>query len=356
MATEDQDKSEEPTAYRLEEAKKKGEVSKSAEVTGVAVLILFAITAAMTASWVTQAIVNTTVKTIAYSGSRPVIGNDMLAWLSATYYPVLQSLFPLVLVLIIVSVVGNVFQTGPIFTTHPITPDFQRLNPTQAFKRIFSIKSVLETGKLILKMTFLALLLYIAYRNLHEFVANVANNESIKLPFLMKAAFIKVSIYILAVLVVMALIDYLLVHREFMKKMRMSRRDLRDEVKKKDGDPEVKSKQKQLIRDVLKKARSVAKVAEADVVLVNPTHVAVALKFSPKTMRAPIVLSKGAGYMGGQIRKMANKHQIPIVHMPALARLIYKDCAIDAPVAEKLYSKLAVVYRWLYSQKKAVQL
>ncbi len=351
MALEDQDKSEQPTAYRLEEAKKQGEVSKSAEVSGLVILAVFAITLAMTASWIAVELSQATIKTIAFSGAHPVLGSDMLGWLKTTYYPVLQSMSPLILAVIVAAMVANVFQTGPIFSTHPITPDFKRMNPMQAIKRVFSMRSVLEMTKLMLKMGFLAILLYAAYRTCDDFIAQMIMNEPTRLPEQIRTAFIKTSIYVLAVLALMALVDFFMTRREFMKKMRMSRRDVRDEVKKRDGDPEVKSKQKQLIRDLLKKARSVAKVSEADVILTNPTHVAVALKYCPTTMRAPIVLSKGAGYVGEQIRRVARQHQIPIVRMPTLARRLYRECAIEAPVSDDFYARLAVVYRWLYSQK-----
>lgn len=351
MTAEDQDKTEEPTSYRLDEARKRGEVSKSAEVSGFLVMTVFAIAMALTGAMIANALVVATVDTIAYSGAHPLFGSGMNAWMMSKYFPVLQSLFPLILVLIIGAVSANLVQTGPIISAHPITPDFMRLNPVQALKRMFSMKSVMDVGKMLLKMIFLSFVLYVAYRNADDFVALIILNDPNRLPEWISAIFVKSSIYVLAVLALMALVDFVLVRRDYMKKMRMSRRDVRDEVKKRDGDPEVKSKQRQLIRDVLKKARSVPKVREADVILVNPTHIAIALKYCPATMRAPIVLSKGAGYVGEQIRRIASQHNIPIVRMPALARMLYRECAIESAVSESLYGRLAVVYRWLYSQK-----
>jgi len=141
--------------------------------------------------------------------------------------------------------------------------------------------------------------------------------------------------------------------RQYMRKMRTSRRELKDEVKRRDGDPEVKSKQKRLLREILKKARSVPKAAEADIILTNPTHVAVALQYRPATMRAPVILTKGSGYMSRRIRDVAGRHGVPILRSPALARALYRECEIDAPVPEKLYVRLAPVYRWLFNHKRA---
>lgn len=351
MTSEDQDKSEEPTPYRLEEARKQGEVSKSAEVSGWVVMAAFAITLALTGGWVARTSAAAMVESMAYAGIRPVFGAGMIGWVFSTYYPVLQSLFPLVLLLIIGAVSANLFQTGPIFTVQPISPNFQRLNPKQAVKRLFSMKSIIDVGKMLLKMALLGAVLFIAYHNVSEFVARIARSNPSRIAETIFSVFLNSSLFVLAVLALMALLDLIFVRREYLKKMRMSRRDLRDEVKKRDGDPEVKAKQRQLIREVLKKARSVPKVSEADVILTNPTHIAVALKYCPKTMRAPIVLSKGAGFVGEQIRRVARQNKVPIIRMPALARHIYRECAIEAAVSESMYGRIAVVYRWLYSQQ-----
>lgn len=352
MATEDQDKTEEPTSYKLEEARKRGEVAKSADVTGTAVMAAFAVTFAMTAAWVMRSLAQATQETLSLAGAKPMIGKGLMAWLQETYFPVLQSLTPLALALIVVAVVVNVMQTGPIFSTHPITPDFKRLNPMQVVKRLFSMKTLWELGKMFLKMIMLGVLCYALYGQMRELVESVAATPPQYIPMLALKAFTKASLYVLLIIGLSAILDLLITRRDYMKKMRMSRRDLRDEYKRRDGDPEVKSKQKRLIRDLLKKARAVNKAAEADVIITNPTHFAVAIQYRPATMRAPIVLAKGAGFLSTRIREVAGRNGVPIMRSPLLARALYRECEIDSPVPEKLYTKLAPIYRWLFSQKK----
>ncbi len=352
MATEDQDKTEEPTSYKLEEARKRGEVAKSSDATGTAVMMAFAVTFAMTAAWVMRSLAHATQQTLSLAGAKPMIGKGLMAWLQETYFPVLQSLTPLALALIVVAIVINVMQTGPIFSTHPITPDFKRLNPMQVVKRLFSMKTLWELGKMFLKMIMLGILCYAMYGQMHELVESVAATSPQYIPMLALKAFIKVSIYVLMIIALTAILDLIMTRRDYMKKMRMSRRDLRDEYKRRDGDPEVKSKQKRLIRDLLKKARAVNKAAEADVIITNPTHFAVAIQYRPATMRAPIVLAKGAGFLSARIREVATRKGVPIMRSPLLARALYRECDIDSPVPEKLYAKLAPIYRWLFSQKK----
>lgn len=351
MAADDQDKTEQPTPQRLEEARGRGEVSKSADAVGTAVLIIFAITTAMTAPWITRSVADAMRGTLALAGGKPMPGGSLFAWLGANWSPVWQSLTPLALALVVVAVVANLAQTGPIFSSHPITPDFNRLNPAQAMKRVFSMRTLWELGKMSLKLGLLAVLAYMVFRQLHALAAGMATSSPSRLPSLLQSAFVKTSVYVLAILALLSIVDFFMTRREFTKKMRMSRRDVRDEHKRRDGDPEVKSKQKRLIRDLLKKARSVPRVAEADFVLTNPTHYAVALQYKPETMRAPIMLAKGAGFMSARIREVARRHGVPILRQPALTRALYRECDLDGPVPEARYTELAPVYRWLFARR-----
>lgn len=353
MATEDQDKTEQPSSYRLDEARKRGEVAKSTDAIGTAVLIAFAVTFTVTAGRAMTALAQATSNTLSLAGGKPVLGNGLLGWLRAEYFPLWQALAPLALALIVIAVLANVVQTGPVFSSHPITPDFKRLNPAQTVKRLFSMRTLWELGKMILKMALLAALGYFMFGQMRALTESVAASDPQQLPALALKAFSKTSLYVLTILVLVAVVDLLITRREYMRKMRTSRRELRDEVKRRDGDPEIKSRQKRLIRELLKKARSVMKAAEADVILTNPTHIAVAIQYRPATMRAPVVLAKGAGFMSRRIREIGGRHGVPILRSPALARALYRECDIEAPVPEALYARLAPVYRWLFSRKQA---
>jgi flagellar biosynthetic protein FlhB len=352
MAAEDQDKTEQPTPYRLEEARKRGEVAKSADVNGTAVMIVFAATLAETGGWVMREVAQATRATLLLAGGKPMPGPALTAWLGETWFPALQALTPLALALIVIAVVANVLQTGPIFSFHPVAPDFKRMNPANTFKRLFSMRTLWELGKMVLKLGLVATLGYIVFGWMPEGVATAAAANPLRLPELAQTAFVRTSLYVLAVLGLVSLLDLLMVRRDHLRKMRMSRRELRDEVKRRDGDPEVKSKQKRLIRELLRKARSVNRAGEADVILTNPTHVAVALQYRPATMRAPVVLAKGAGFLARRIREVGATRNVPTLRSPALARALYREVEIDAPVPEALYARLAPVYRWLFAGRR----
>lgn len=353
MSSGDQDKTEQPTPFRLEEARKRGEVAKSPELVGAAVMIAFAATVALTADGIAVAAADATRATLQLAGARPQVSAAMWPWLGETWAPLGQALTPMALALLVVAVAANVVQTGPVFSSHPVTPDFKRMNPATAFKRLFSLRSLWELGKMGLKFLLLAGVCALVATQALALVGGVALGMPAHLGPMLQSAFVTTSLYVLGVLGLMAVLDWLFVRRDFTRKMRMSRRELRDEHKRRDGDPEVKGKQKRLIRDLLKKTRAVPKVGEADVVLVNPTHIAVALQYRPRTMRAPIVLAKGAGFLAERIRAVAARNGVPVQRSPQLARALYRDIEIDAPVPEELYGQLAPIYRRLLGRGRA---
>jgi len=154
-------------------------------------------------------------------------------------------------------------------------------------------------------------------------------------------------------LCVVAVLDLGYARREFSKNMRMSRREMKDEVKNREGDPRIRNRQREIRMQFLKSARSVQKVPEAQVVVTNPTHVAVALRYEHGVTPAPLVIAKGAGMLARQIRRAANKAGVPIVHSPRLARALYKEVAPDAYVPEHWYPPVARILVWLRSLNEA---
>lgn len=345
MAQEDQDKTEQPTPYRLEEARKRGEVAKSPELSGAVTMTAFAVALLFSAGAIAIALADATRAAIALAGARPAINGALAAWMAEVYAPFGQALTPVLLTLLVTAVAGNVLQTGMVFSTHPVTPDIKRLNPAQAMKRLFSLRTLWELSKLIVKLGLLGVVAAYAASRAIDFVGGLALAPGARVPELLLAVFWDASLAVLSVLLLAALLDVLFVRRDFTRKMRMSRRELRDEHKRRDGDPEVKSRQKRLLRDLLRKTRAVPRVGDADFVLTNPTHVAVALQYRPQTMRAPVVLAKGAGFLAARIRAVAARHGVPVVAAPSLARALYRDVDVDAPVPEALYEELAPHYR-----------
>lgn len=352
MSQGDQDKTEQPTPYRLEEARKRGEVAKSADIAGSTVMIVFAATLALSAAGIASAFADATRRMIELAGNAPALNGAFVSWVTKVYAPSSQALMPLLLALVVAAVLGNLMQTGPMFTTHPLKPDFKRMNPANTVRRIFSMRTLWELGKLCIKFALLGALCAVFVLKARALVEAVAMTLPQRIGGLLLTAFIKASLYTLMVLTLVALADLLFTRREFMRKMRMSRRELKDEFRRRDGDPAIKQKRKQQLRELLKKTQALTRVGDADVVLTNPTHVAVALRYRPGETLGPVVIAKGAGVLSRQIRFLAARHRVPTLRMPPLARALYRECTIDAMVPESRYAELAPVYRKLWAEQR----
>ncbi len=353
MSQPDQDKTEQPTPHHLEQARERGEVAKSADVSGGLVLIVFALALAMSVGGIALALADATRRMLQLAGNAPALDGAFTHWTASVYAPLGQAVLPLVLALVVAGVLGNVLQTGPMFTTQPLKPDFKRMNPANAFKRIFSMRTLWELGKMSAKFVLLGTVCAVfawKARGLAEAVVQVLPH---RIGGLFRDMFVQTSLYVLLVLGLAALVDLLFTRREYMRKMRMSRREVRDEVRRRDGDPAIKSKRRQQSRELLRKTRALARVHEADVIITNPTHYAVALRYRPGKMVGPVVIAKGAGTLAAMIRRLAGRHQVPVMRVPALARALYRDCDIDHTVPEALYGELAPVYRTLWKRKAA---
>lgn len=345
MAEQDQDKTEEATPQKLEQAREKGEVARSADLSGTLVLLAFAITAIASLGWVGKSLLEAFRQMLGLVGAGTALGGGTAAELGALCAPVLRTLVPALMVVLLVAVVANLWQVGFVFSTEPLKLKFERLNPAQAFKKIFSKRTLWEVGKTLVKLLVLAIVLvwYVRKQWLDASPTIVQTLPELAAWWL--RTFTWASMLTLGLLLLAALADLAFVQREFQQKMRMSRRELRDDVKRREGDPEVRAKRKQLLRDLLKQTKALGKVREADILLTNPTHYAVALQYRPATMRAPIVLAKGAGTMAGLIRRLARRHAIPIEADPATTRLLFRRCEIGGPIPEELFPQIAALYR-----------
>jgi flagellar biosynthetic protein FlhB len=350
MADQEQSKTEQPTPFRLQEARERGQVARSAELGGVLVMIAFSIALVVGAKNLGSAWLTAMRNCLLLAGSAPVPGRALMHWVGNAFAPAWQALVPAALAVIVIAVAGNVLQTGGVFSGHPLKPDITRLNPAHVMKRLFGVRTLWELAKLTLKLGALVAFIWIAYGRLEDTVAAFAQTSPSGTPGLMLDVFVKVATWVLAVLLLLALIDVLFSRREYLRQMRMSRRDIKDEVKRREGDPAIRSKRRRLVIEMLKRSRSIRRVPDADVVMTNPTHLAVALRYRPRTMLAPIVLAKGSDRVAARIRTLAQRSGVPMLRSPELARALFRECGIDQPVPVDLFESLAPVYRWLMAR------
>lgn len=351
MAEQDEDRSEDATPHKLEEARKKGQVAKSQDFTATAIL------AAMVAviygnGW--DAIRHTLQiqQSILQNAPRLNWSADALAtWLGHLLLGMLVVLGPLFLALVIVAVLASLFQTGPIFSFHPLSPDMDKINPANGIKRLFSMRTVFDAAKSLIKLVLLGTVIY--------FMLADNMGSMMGLSMLEPKSYTQASVNLLAsllvklvlLLIAIALLDLSYTRYEFAKRMRMSTRDIKDEVKNREGDPRIRARIRDLRNEMRKRSKSLAKLPSADVLIVNPTHLAVALTYQHGQSTAPKVVAKGAGDLAHKMRQIAAKHGIPVVQNKALARTLFKEVDYDGFVPEKIFPQIAKIMVWAYTMR-----
>lgn len=349
MAEQEQNRSEDATPYKIEEAKKKGSVAKSMEVNSLMAIVALLI---VLYGWGWQMVERQLVINQRLLSQAHQVNFEMshfLTWLNAAFIETLYVLVPLFLVLMVAGVLVNVAQTGPIFTLFPLKPDIDRINPVSGFKRVFSWKLVVETIKSVIKLALFGAVLYFAVKHLlHDLFRLMDSSPAGYGPTII--AQVSAIIFKLAcVMALVAMIDFMYTRWDYSDKLKMSRREVKEEVKRRDGDPRVRARIRELQRETLKRSKALGKVKDADVLITNPTHLAVAVKYVRGEMKAPQVLAKGAGELAGLMRGIARSNGVQVVENKKLARALFTQVDFDGPVPEKLYPDVARLLVWVYA-------
>lgn len=347
---EEMDKSEKPSPKRLRDAREKGQAAKSAELASLVTLVVFTVALLNALPVMGRAAGHAMAASIGMAGASPSFGGGLFHWLVGQWAPLFHALLPPAFALVVAAVVANIVQTGPMLSFTPVKPDVTRLNPLQGFKRVFSLRTLWDLTRLLLKLAILATVLVLLARSLWPVMLSASASQPSGVPWLLQRIFARLSGWLLFALGLVALLDLLFSRREFLRKLRMSRRDVKQEHKQQEGDPAIRSKRRRLAREMLSRVASIARVPSADVVLTNPTHVAVALQYRTRHMLAPVVLAKGSGWLAARIRKMAAQSGVPVVPSPPLARLLFRQCALDAPVPAEAYAEVGAIYRWVMAR------
>ena len=351
--SDDSEKTEEPTEHKLQEARKKGQVLKSQDVIMV---ITFAGSVAMLTALSRYMGRQVTSFVIHLYNYIPTISKatqkEFIALLMSALLLYAKILLPFLIVGFILGILGNVAQIGFLFTFYPLQPRFQKINPIEGFKRIFSKRSIVELFKNILKLSVAS---YFAYKILMSSVDALKNfpawNFINALLFLKKQAF-KLLWQILIAYIALAGLDYFVQYKFFMKDMRMSLKELKDEYKETEGDPHVKARQREMGRQLAFSGGNISQVADATAVVTNPTHIAVALKYEYGKMPAPKVIAKGERYFALKIREIAEQNDVPIVENVDLAQALYRACKPGEYIPPNLYKAVAEVLAFIYKLKK----
>jgi flagellar biosynthesis protein FlhB len=350
-----QERTEKATSKRREEARRKGQVAQSREVPSVLIIMTAMGIFYFAGSWIIGNM---------FQVIRDVYGqidtlrlnevSDVHVFAAVIFKKVFFILIPFFLPLLIAGVAGNIGQIGFEMHGEPLKPKLTKFNPISGLKKLVSLKSLVELVKSIFKILIVGGIAY-----------GVLKKESLKFPALMQqevgdilifigqTAF-KILLFVSLALVVMAVLDYIYQRWHHEKDLKMTKQEVKDERRQSEGDPKIKGRIRKAQLEMAAR-RMMEAVPEADVVITNPTHLAVALKFDPEKMIAPTVLAKGSGDIAERIKAIAQNHQVPLFENKPLAQALYKMVEIGEFIPAELYRAVAEVLAYVYRLKGMYQ-
>ncbi len=349
MAEDDDadDKTEEATPRRLEKAREEGQIPRSRELTTTAVLLASTFGLLIFGGLIAHRL--TEVLRYNFSLEREAAFDPqlMIAYLTRSFAEAFFALIPLFAVIVVAAIVGPIALGGWLFSTKALMPKFSRMNPLSGLKRMFSMKSLVELVKSIGKV---GIVIGVAFVTLKGFQSQLLGLSREELENAIAHALdisLWAAILISASTILIAFVDVPWQIFEHAKKLRMTKEDIKQEYKESEGKPEVKGRIRQMQREIANR-RMMADVPKADVIITNPTHYALALRYDPNTMETPVLLAKGVDQTAMKIREIAREHKIETLRSPVLARAIYHTTDIQGEIPQGLYLAVAQVLAYIF--------
>lgn len=348
---DDSQKTEEPSAKKLADAYEKGEAPKSQEVKTWLMLLSGLLIVAVFSQSIASALRENLSGILANAHSIDLSDRGSMSLLNGLVMGVVKLLGLPILILVIAAIAGSVLQGHIVFTTAKIQPKWNKISPASGIKKMFSINSVTELLKSIAKLVIVGSIFITILWPERARLGEVITTSPEALLALIFTLTVKLGIAVVAFMAVVAAVDYSYQRFQFMKRMRMSIKEIRDETKQMEGDPHVKSRIAK-VRAQRSQQRIAQAVPEADVIITNPTHYAIALKYEHGSMEVPVLLAKGVDNMAAKIREIASEHDIPILENPPLARSIYATVEVDEEIQPEHYKAVAKVISYLLALRK----
>ncbi|MPM84367.1 Flagellar biosynthetic protein FlhB [bioreactor metagenome] len=258
---------------------------------------------------------------------------------------------PIALPIMIIGVVANVAQTGKVLTAEPLKPKLEKINPISGFKRMFSMKALVD---LIKNLIIVSIVGYVGYSFVKDNYYSIINYSSFKVDaIIIEVSGLIINIFskVSMVLIAIGIIDYVYQRFQFNKDLKMTKQEVKEEFKQQEGDPQIKSKIRQKQRDMAMK-RMMHAVPDATVVITNPTHIAIAVKYDEKSGKAPIVVAKGSDNIAIKIKEIAMENKVPIIENKPLARLMFSKVELDEEVPYDMYQAVAEILVLVMNLKK----
>jgi flagellar biosynthetic protein FlhB len=353
MAEQDSDleKTESPSQRKLDKAREEGQVARSRELSTFMVLVAGGAGIWMMGSFLGQGLLRVLHDGLVLDRSLAFNTELLLPHLRDLSVDILFTFLPLLGLLVLVALFSPMLMSGWLFSTKALQPKFDKLNPLNGIKRMFSPHSLVELLKALGKSLIVGGIGgWVVWANRDAVMQLVSEPVVTSIPHLNSMVWWSFAAIMAGMLLIVA-IDVPFQLYEHNKKLRMTKEEVRQESKETEGDPQVKGRIRSMQREIARR-RMMAEIPTADVVVTNPTHYSVALKYSEDKMRAPIVVAKGSHLLAAKIKEIAREHNVPILEAPPLARALHKHCDLGAPIPEALYTAVAEVLAYVYQLRR----
>ncbi|CAB3764338.1 type III secretion system export apparatus subunit SctU [Paraburkholderia humisilvae] len=341
------DKTEAPTEKKLRDAREEGQVSHSADFTSavsMAVLVLLLAIGSSTLIALMKQLVSSPLSFAA--GDRS--GADLASHLYDIGIDTAECILPVACAAALGGMLASIGQVGFQITMKPVAPNLSNISPATGFKRIFATRSVIELAKMILKAAIVTTVMWFTIKSLIPLMVASLYQPPQELATSFWSLLLKLLIFATIVFFLIGAADVGIQKFFFLKRLRMSKDEVKREYKQSEGDPRLKAERKRLARELINSPPPASKVARADMVVVNPTHYAVAVRYAPDEHPLPRVIAKGTAEQAAILRRAARDAQVPIIGNPPVARALYQ-VGVDQPIPEELFEAVAAILRWVQS-------
>lgn len=347
------EKTETATPRRRDDARKKGQVFKSTDLNSAIVLLAGSAAIFVALPWAYREWKTFFVLYFTDRSLMEVTNHSTYFMMLEVIFCMVKMVWPVLLGAFIGALLISYMQVGFIFASEPLKPKFSKLNPVEGFKRIFSKRALVELVKSLLKVSLTGYIVYTVLKNNFYLFPRMVDMElNVTLLYLGSIIF-EIALKVGLAFIIIGIIDYIYQWYEHEVSLKMSKYEVKQEYKQNEGDPLIRSRQRHIQREMAMR-RMMSEVPQADVVITNPTHYAVAIRYKAEQMAAPVVTAKGMDYVALRIKEIALEHKITTVENPALARTLFAVCEIGDMIPEDLYQAVAEILAFVYQQKKLI--
>jgi flagellar biosynthetic protein FlhB len=347
------EKTEPATPKRRQEMRQKGQIPKSRELTTALILLISFWSLRLLSGYISKDVIATMRNYLSFPKDIDAVFTqaNITKLFMQLMLTLAKTIAPILLIVALVAIIVNYFQVGVIFTTKPLIPSFNKMNPVEGFKRLFSKTAFVELLKSVLKIGIIGFVVYDYLSDNIRIVPELLNMNMESTVVFIGNTVINIGIRAAVVLLILSLFDYGYQIWDYEKSIRMSKQEIKDEYKNIEGNPQIKAKIREKQRQMALR-RMMAEVPNADVIITNPTHFAVAVKYDAAAAEAPLVIAKGKDLIAQKIKDTAKQNKVPIVENKPLAQALYKSVEIGNKIPSELYKAVAEVLAFVYSLRE----